>query len=55
MSRDAIKHQLSCGGLIAVHRGVYAVGRAELSPQGRIRAGLLAAGPRASASHATAA
>jgi very-short-patch-repair endonuclease len=55
MSRDAIKHQLKRGGLIAIHRGVYAIGHAQLSDLGRIRAALLATGPRASASHETAA
>ena len=43
------------GGLTAIYRGVYAIGRSEISPLGRIRAALLAAGPRASASHTTAA
>ena len=54
MSPDAIKHQLQCGGLTAIYRSVYAVGRAEVTDRGRIRAALLAASG-ASASHTTAA
>jgi very-short-patch-repair endonuclease len=52
---EAIRHRVKSGWLVAIHRGVYALGRAELSARGRIVAGLLAAGPTAVASHLTAA
>lgn len=55
VTRDAIKHALATDRLVAIHRGVYAAGRAELSDRGRIVAALLAAGPGAVASHWTAA
>jgi len=51
----AIDHRVAVGRLIAVHRGVYAVGHAGLSDRGRIQAALLTAGPGAAASHGTAA
>jgi very-short-patch-repair endonuclease len=50
-----IDHRVRIGRLIVVYRGVYAVGHDALSDRGRIRAALLAVGPRASASHTTAA
>jgi very-short-patch-repair endonuclease len=52
---SAIKHLLATGRMIAIHRGVYAVGHDAVSDRGRIIAGLLAAGPSAIASHRTAA
>jgi very-short-patch-repair endonuclease len=55
LTRHVVDGSLKRGGLIAVHCGVYAAGHAALSDRGRIRAALLAAGPRASASHSTAA
>ena len=54
-STEAIRHRLEMGRLVAIYRGVYAAGRAELSDRGRIVAALLAAGPGAVASHWTAA
>jgi very-short-patch-repair endonuclease len=53
ISAKALDHRLKTGRLIAIHRGVYAAGHAGLSDHGRIRAGLLAAGPAAAASHDT--
>ncbi len=45
----------SAGRIFRVHRGVFAVGRAALSPEGRWLAAVLAAGPRAVLSHLSAA
>jgi very-short-patch-repair endonuclease len=55
LTRHVVDGSLKRGGLIAVYRGVYAAGHAALSDRGRIRAALLAAGPKARASHSTAA
>jgi very-short-patch-repair endonuclease len=55
VTNDQVKHRLATDRLIAVHRGVYAVGHEALSPLGRVQAALFAAGPNAAASHATAA
>jgi very-short-patch-repair endonuclease len=55
VSAKAIDYRVASGRLVVIHRGVYAVGHAALSDRGRIRAGLFAAGPDASASHGTAA
>ncbi len=52
---DQIDRRIKLGRLIAIHRGVYAVGHEAVSDRGRIIAGLLAAGPGALASHRTAA
>lgn len=55
-SNDAIKHRVRRGRLHPVHRGVYAVGRAELSREGEWTAALLRCGWDDSAlSHDTAA
>ena len=51
----AIDHRVRAGRLIVVHRGVYAVGHEAIGDLGRAQAGLLAAGPAAVLSHATAA
>jgi hypothetical protein len=55
LSADSIDRRIARGALIAIHRGVYAVGHAALSDRARVVAGLLAAGPTAVASHWTAA
>jgi len=52
---DAIKHRLGTGRLHSVARGVYAVGRAELSQEGGWMAALLACGEGAYLSHRSAA
>ncbi len=51
----AIRHRLGSGRLHRIHRGVYAVGRRELSREGRWMAALLACGPDAILSHGSAA
>ena len=50
-----IEWRLARGRLNRVARGVYAVGRSELSPKGRWMAAVLAAGPGAALSHGSAA
>ena len=52
--RNEIGWRVSKRRLIRVHRGVYAVGHADLSDRGRCVAALLAAGPGAILSHRTA-
>lgn len=52
---DAIKHMLARGLLVAVFRGVYAVGRLATAPIDRAHAALLAAGGAAALSHSSAA
>jgi hypothetical protein len=54
-SRQAIEHRLGSGRLHRIHRGVYAVGRAELPREGRWVAALLACAPGAYLSHRSAA
>src|SRR5581483_6033101 len=49
-----IKHRVAKGRLHPLYRGVYAVGRPELTPQGRFMAAVLACGPGAALSHITA-
>jgi very-short-patch-repair endonuclease len=51
----AIKHRISKGRLHPVFRGVYAVGRPQLSREGRWMAAILACGPEAALSHRSAA
>lgn len=52
---EAVKHRLRTGRLHAIARGVYAVGRPELTRQGRWMAAVLASGPGAALSHRSAA
>lgn len=54
-SRHAIAHRLATGRLHPVLHGVYAVGRPDLTREGRWMAAVLAAGDAASLSHASAA
>lgn len=55
LTPDAIRHRLEEGRLHPVYRGVYAVGRPELSQLGRWMAAVLACGEGAVLSHASAA
>lgn len=55
LSAQAIQHRLSKGRLHRVERGVYSVGRPELSPLGRWMAAVLGCGPNAVLSHRSAA
>lgn len=55
MSSDAIQHRVERGRLHAVWRGVYAVGRPELSDRGRWMGAVLSCGPSALLSHRSAA
>jgi very-short-patch-repair endonuclease len=54
-SRQAIEHRISNGRLQPVRRGVYAMGRPELTQHGEWLAAVLACGPEAVLSHASAA
>src|SRR3954454_23376321 len=54
LSADAIKHRVSRGRLHPVTRGVYAVGRRELTREGRGMAAVLSCGPQAVLSHTSA-
>src|SRR4051794_12707721 len=51
LSRKAIQHRLKDGRLHRLHRGVYAVGHAGLSYEGRALAAVLACGDGAALSH----
>jgi very-short-patch-repair endonuclease len=55
LSSNAINHRLLLGRLQPLHRGVYAVGHRALGPDGRRLAAVLACGPAAVLSHASAA
>jgi very-short-patch-repair endonuclease/predicted transcriptional regulator of viral defense system len=55
LGRGAIAHRVTRGRLHRVHRGVYAVGHPVLTVNGRRVAAVLAAGPGAVLSHASAA
>jgi very-short-patch-repair endonuclease len=55
LHRQAIAHRIARGRLHPVYRGVYAVGRPELTQFGRWMAALLAVGPEAVLSHTSAA
>jgi very-short-patch-repair endonuclease len=52
---QAIKHRVATGRLHPVRRGVYAVGRPQLTRQGRWMAAILSCGPDAVLSHGSAA
>lgn len=54
-SDDAIDEASAAGRIHRVFRGVYALGRAEISPRGRLFAATLACGPGAVISHRSAA
>lgn len=54
LSTDAIKHRLRRGRLHPVRRGVYAVGRAEVTAHGALMAAVLACGSGAVLSHTAA-
>jgi very-short-patch-repair endonuclease len=55
MSKTAIQRRSSQGRLHRIHRGVYAVGHAALSQQGRWMAAVLSLGDKAALSHRSAA
>jgi very-short-patch-repair endonuclease len=55
LTTDVVDHRLKLGRLIAVHRGVYAVGHLPPSPQAKAMAAVLACGPNALLSHRSAA
>jgi very-short-patch-repair endonuclease len=55
LSTKAIRHRLASGRLHRVRRGVYAVGRPEITRHGRLLAAVLACGPGAVISHRSAA
>jgi very-short-patch-repair endonuclease len=54
-SAKAIKERLASGRLHRVSTGIYAVGRPQLTPDGRLIAAVLACGPTAALSHSSAA
>jgi hypothetical protein len=54
-SRNAIEHRIAKGRLLSVMRGVYAVGRPQLTREGRWMAAVLSCGPEATLSHDSAA
>jgi predicted transcriptional regulator of viral defense system len=54
-SAEAIAHRIAVGRLHRIQRGVYAVGRPELSRHGRWMAAVIACGPDAVLSHSSAA
>jgi very-short-patch-repair endonuclease len=55
LTRHGIEHRVSRGRLHRIRRGVFVVGRAELTFEGRLMAAVLACGPAALISHGTAA
>ena len=55
LTASGVRDRVQAGRLIRLHRAVYAVGHAPLSGDGRTMAAVLAYGPRAVASHRTAA
>jgi very-short-patch-repair endonuclease len=55
LSAQAVQHRLDRGRLHRIERGVYSVGRRELSRRGRWMAAVLGCGPKAVLSHGSAA
>src|SRR5215207_3154402 len=53
--RSALSRRVAAGRLHRIHRGVYAVGHAGLSPEGRWMAAVLGCGDGAALSHRSAA
>ena len=51
LTASAVRKRIAAGRLHRIHRGVYAIGRNELSARGRWMAATLACGPRAVLSH----
>src|ERR1700761_7790620 len=54
-SAEAIDHRVETGRLHLISRGLYAVGRPELTPHGRWMAAVLVCGDEAALSHRSAA
>jgi predicted transcriptional regulator of viral defense system len=54
-TREAVRHRVATGRLYPIHRGVYAVGRRELTRVGEWMAAVLACGEKAVLSHDSAA
>src|SRR3954452_23363062 len=54
LTPSAIRHRMSTGRLRLIHRGVYVVGRPELTQHGGWMAAVLACGPGAALSHGSA-
>lgn len=55
LTRAAVRHRVAVGRLHRVARGVYAVGRPDLTTDGRRMAAVLSCGPQAALSHQSAA
>jgi very-short-patch-repair endonuclease len=55
LTPKAIRHRVAVGRLHPVYAGIYAVGRADLTPAGEFMAAVLASGPGAALSHVSAA
>lgn len=55
LGTDAVTKRAKAGRLFRHHRGVYSVGRPDLTPTGRLAAAVLACGPTAVLSHRSAA
>jgi very-short-patch-repair endonuclease len=55
LTESGIRRRVTAGRLHRIHRGVYAVGHAGLSPKGRWKGATLACGPGAALSHRSAA
>jgi len=55
LSREAVRHLVRTQRLFRAYRGVYAVGRPDLTPEGRWMAAVLACAEGAALSHVSAA